>query len=157
VPSTDLPFDVTALIEREAVAIVDDATSALERSHLGHYEQAGAEESRRRVQTLLDVAVAALSQRDLVPMHRYAETIAKERFEAGFDIAEVQTAFNVLEESLWKHVVAATDPTDLADAVGVVATVLGAGKDSLARTYVALATERHVPSLDLTALFRGGR
>ena len=65
-------------------------------------------------------------------------------------------AFNVLEEALWRHVVTGTAPDDLPDAIGLVATVLGAGKDSLARTYVMLASERHVRSLDLTALFRGG-
>ena len=150
-------FDVTVLLEREAEAIVDDATAALERSHLAHYEEVGTDERRRRVQSLFDVVLTSLRQRDLVPIHHYAEAVARERFEAGVSIAELQTAFNVLEEALWRQVVSATDADDLADAIGVVATVLGAGKDNLARTYVGLATERPVPSLDLTALFRGGR
>ena len=150
-------FDVTVLLEREAGAIVDDAAAALERSHLAHYEEAGTDERRRRVQSLFDVVLTSLRQRDLVPIHGYAEAVARERFEAGVSIAELQTAFNVLEEALWQRVVSATDAGELADAIGVVATVLGAGKDSLARTYVELATARHVPSLDLTALFRGGR
>jgi len=34
-------------------------------------------------------------------------------------------------------------------------TILGSGKDALARTWVSLATSQHVPSLDLTALFEG--
>jgi hypothetical protein len=157
VPTSQPPFDVTVLVESEAVAIVDDAAAALERSHLPHYEDVGIAERRHRVQLLFDVVMTSLNERDLVPIHRYAETIARERFEAGVDVAELQTAFNVLEEALWRHVVAATGPDDLADAIGLVATVLGAGKDSLARTYVTLASERHVPSLDLTALFRGGR
>jgi hypothetical protein len=104
---------------------------------------------------VFDVVLTSLTERDLMPIHR-AEAVARERFAAGFDIAEVQTAFNVLEEAMWRRVVAATEPEGLADAIGLIATVLGAGKDSLARTYVALASERHVPSLDLTALFRGG-
>jgi hypothetical protein len=33
--------------------------------------------------------------------------------------------------------------------------VVGAGKDALAREYVSMASHRHVPSLDLSALFRG--
>jgi hypothetical protein len=37
----------------------------------------------------------------------------------------------------------------------VVATILGAAKDRLATTYLSRATETHVPTLDLTALFRG--
>jgi hypothetical protein len=40
-------------------------------------------------------------------------------------------------------------------ALGIVATILGAAKDKLASTYLSRATEKHVPSLDLAALFRG--
>ncbi len=151
------PFAVTAVLERGTAAIVDAASSALDRSQLAHYDDVGADERRRRIRSLFEVVLASLDQRDLVPIQRYAETIAHERFEGGFGISEVQTAFNVLEEATWRHVVVSTDPAELAESIGIVATVLGAGKDMLARTYVALATERHVPSLDLTALFRGGR
>jgi hypothetical protein len=67
----------------------------------------------------------------------------------------VQTAFNVLEEAMWRKIVAVTPPEHLAEAIGLLTTVLGAGKDALARTYVALATNQHVASLDLGALFQG--
>ena len=46
-------------------------------------------------------------------------------------------------------------PEDLAEATGLMNTVLGFGKDVLARTYVSLASRRHVRSLDLTAMFAG--
>lgn len=150
------PFEVTASLQLGSAAIVDAACQALDRSHLAHYEDVGADERRRRIQSLFEVVIASLDQRDLVPVQRYAEAVARERFDGGFDVSEVQTAFNVLEEVTWRHVVMSTDPASLAEAIGAVATVLGAGKDILARTYVALATKRHVPSLDLTALFRGG-
>jgi hypothetical protein len=39
--------------------------------------------------------------------------------------------------------------------VGLLSTVLGAGKDSLAREYVSLASRQHVTSLDLSTLFEG--
>jgi hypothetical protein len=156
VPAPEQPFDVTALLTDRAVAIVDDASEALGRSHLAHYDEVGSDERRRRVQSLFDMVMTSLRERDLVPIHRHAEAIARQRFEAGVGIAEVQVAFNVLEEALWRSVVEATDADELANAIGLVSTVLGAGKDTLARTYVALASERHVPSLDLTALFRGG-
>jgi hypothetical protein len=44
---------------------------------------------------------------------------------------------------------------DQAEALGLVGTVLGCGKDLLARQYVSLATKTHTPSLDLHALFAG--
>ena len=56
---------------------------------------------------------------------------------------------------MWRQVVASVPPEDLAEATGLLSTVLGFGKDVLARAYVSLASQRHVPSLDLTALFAG--
>ena len=44
---------------------------------------------------------------------------------------------------------------ELARALGLVSTVLGAAKDSLARAYVSLASQTKAPSLDLSALFKG--
>ncbi len=84
-----------------------------------------------------------------------ALTLAGERFEAGFDIAEVQTAFNVLEEAIWRTVLSRLRPEELVEAAAQVGTVLGVGKDVLARRWVSLASHRHVPSLDVRALFGG--
>ena len=38
---------------------------------------------------------------------------------------------------------------------GLLSTILGFGKDALARRYVSLSSQRHVPTLDLSALFAG--
>jgi hypothetical protein len=88
-------------------------------------------------------------------MLSYAEQVAEERFNAGYDLSEVQTAFNTLEEATWSRVFAELEPAEFAQALGLVSTVLGAAKDALARTYVSLATNAHAPSLDLHALFEG--
>jgi len=135
--------------------VLQEAAEALERSHLRHYELAGVEGSSQRLTDLYALALDCLSTRTLGPMSDYAALVAKERFVAGFDIAEVQTAFNVLEEAIWKVVVPKIPADELAEATGLIGTVLGAGKDALARTWVSLATSRHVPSLDLSALFEG--
>jgi hypothetical protein len=136
-------------------AIVDGAEEALARSHARHYEAAGETEVRRRLELLFDRLLAGLRERDLGPMIAYAETLAEERFEAGYDLVEVQTAFNALEEASWQRVLADLDATEFADALGLVSTLLGAGKDALARRYVSLAANTHAPSLDLRALFAG--
>ena len=67
---------------------------------------------------------------------------------------EVQTAFNVLEEAIWKRIETEIPHDDLARSLALVSTVLGSGKDRLARSYVALATQSQVPALDVQALFR---
>jgi len=148
--------DLLELLTDERDAILDNAALALERSNLRHYAQDGTETSRQRLADLLALVVASVGARDLVPMVDHATQVATERFAAGFDISEVQCAFNVLEEAIWSRVVEATAPRELAQSIGMVGTVLGAGRDALARTYVSLASHQHVPTLDLTALFRGG-
>lgn len=143
------------LVDRERAAIVSDAEAALARAHSRHYESAGAEAVRERLVALCGHLVDALEKHDLGPMLAYAERIAEERFNAGYDLAEVQTAFNALEEATWSRVFAELEPSQLAESLGLVSTILGAAKDALARRYVSLATNAHAPSLDLQALFAG--
>jgi hypothetical protein len=150
-------IEVIEVLTDEGDAIVDSAALALERSNLRHYAADGPDAARQRLSQLMDLVRQSVAARDLVPMIDHATAIAHERFSAGFDIQELLTAFNVLEEAIWDRVVDAVPPRDLAQAIGLVSTVLGAGRDTVARTYVSLASHQHVPSLDLSALFRGGR
>ena len=135
--------------------ILADAEKSLCSARLTNYEKAGEEHNRRKLKALYTLTVRAISERNLGPMLAHAEEIARERFEAGFDLSEIQTAFNVLEEALWKFIIKNLPPVEFGDAIGLVSTVLGAGKDILATTYVALASKAKAPSLDLRSLFAG--
>jgi hypothetical protein len=147
--------DTPEFLTHEREAIVESAEAALARMHARHYESAGAGEVRQRLEALYDHLLDALRSRDVGPIVAYAEQVARERFNAGYDLSEVQTAFNALEEATWHCVFAALQPTQFAEALGLVSTILGAAKDALARSYVSLATNTHAPSLDLRALFAG--
>ena len=147
---------MTDLLTEQAESIVDVAMLALQRSHEPHYAEAGDDVSRKRLTDLLALVADCVATRNLVPMVERATALANDRFDAGFDISEVQVAFHVLEEAIWSRVVSATPPDELAEAIGLVGTVVGAGRDALARQYVARASHQHVTSLDLSALFRGG-
>jgi hypothetical protein len=85
----------------------------------------------------------------------HSGTVARERFSAGYDLWEVQTAFNVLEEIIWQRILRELPPAEYAEALGLVSTVLGTGKDTLARVYVTLASKSRTPTLDLRSLFTG--
>ena len=136
-------------------SIVDEAAQEVHAMELLHYAQAGPEFTRQRIDDLYGLVLAAVTDRDLGQVVHYAEAVAEERFNAGFDVFEVQTAFNALEALTWRHVVAVTPADELAESIGLVSTVFGVAKDALSRAYVSLATHRHVRSLDLSALFRG--
>ncbi|HEX2784154.1 MAG TPA: hypothetical protein VHN36_11245 [Ilumatobacteraceae bacterium] len=136
--------------------ILDEASAALERANLRHYSTIDAEERRARLVPLLELVTTSVRSRDLIPVIDYAKQVATDRFHAGYDISEIQCALNVLEETIWIRLVDNVSSSDIVEAVGLLSTVVGAGKDALARTYVSLASKQHVPSLDLSALFQGG-
>lgn len=108
-----------------------------------------------RLQGLFNQILLCVVTRQAVPLIRYVETIAHERFHHGVELFEVQTAFNALEEALWKEMRAKMAPAEFIEAVALLSTILGTGKDALARTYVALASSRHAPALDIDQLAGG--
>ena len=142
-------------LTQERGPIVAAAEAALARARVRHYESAGEAEVHRRLEALFDSVLHALTGRDLGPVIAYAQEVAEERFNAGYDLSEVQTAFNALEEATWTRALAELEPSQLAESLGLVSTILGAGKDAMARRYVSLAANMHAPSLDLRALFGG--
>ena len=148
-------MDLDVLLLEAEPGVVDEAYSALHRAHVTHYELAGETFTRQALADLFELVVVAIRTRNLAAMSAYAEGIALERFNDGYDISEVQMAFNALEEAMWRCVVVAEPPDDLAEAIGLLSTVLGYGKDAVARKYLSLASKRHIPSLDLSALFGG--
>lgn len=148
-------MDTSDFLKRERGAIIQDADSALEGRHVRHYETADPAEVRRRLETLFDYVLEAAQSRDLSAIVTYAGHVADERFKAGYDLSEVQVAFNALEEAAWRRIFDALDPSDYAEALGLVSTILGAAKDALGRAYVSMATDAHAPSMDLKALFAG--
>lgn len=149
------PSTLLDLLERHEGVILSESFDGLARCRLARYEAAGADETRRRLARLYALLRDSVRDRDLEPVLAYAREIARQRYTEGFDLQEVQSAINVLEEAVWRRIVAEIPPDGLAEALGLVSTVLGVCKDTMASSYVALATNRHAGSLDLTALFRG--
>jgi hypothetical protein len=148
-------MDLEHLLASEAEGIVSDATAAVMRARMPHYDLAGEEGVRRRLETLYRLVEESVRTRNTTRLVAYAQRVAEERFEAGFDLAEVQTAINVLEEAIWRRAFGRLPAEALAEALGLVSTALGLAKDALARDYVSLASRAHAPSLDLRRLFEG--
>ena len=148
-------MDLDVLLLEAEPGVVDEAYSSLHRAHVSHYELAGEAFTRQALADLFGLVLTSVRTRNLAAMSTYSDEVAVERFNHGYDISEVQMAFNSLEDAMWRCVVSAEPPEDLAEAVGLLSTVLGYGKDAVARRYLSLASKRHVPSLDLSALFAG--
>lgn len=147
-------FTLSFVLERERSTVITAAFESIRHSRT-HYEAAGAEEIRRRLDALYDELCGAVSSCDLSSIISFARHLAAERFHSGYDLSEVQCAFNALEEAIWSTLSARLRPDQHAFALGLVSTVLGTAKAELAREYVSLASQTHVQSLDLSALFSG--
>jgi hypothetical protein len=148
-------MNLSQLLHDHTNEIIDEATEAMVRARAKHYEEAGREHVHQRLKALFVLTVRGVKERNLGPMVAHVENIARERFASGYDLWEVQTAFNLLEEVIWKRILKDLPATEYAEALGLVSTVLGVGKDTLARRYVSLATKAKTPSLNMQSLFSG--
>lgn len=148
-------MDLRQLLEEYENVIVAEAFQGLAHSHLQHYEAESTAETRTRLQTLYRLIRQSVSSRNLEQLLLYVRQIAQERFAAGYSLHELQVAFNVLEEATWHRIVQELPPAHIAEALGLISTVHGAGKDMLATSYVSLATRTKTSSLNLIRLFEG--
>ena len=146
---------VCKLLRAHSDEIINEATQSTSRANLKHYGPGSSGLARQRFQTLFALVLDSLETRDVSRLFDWAEAAAKERFFAGCELYEIQLAINVLEEAIWTRLLKEIVPIEFPEAIGAVSTVLGMGKDALARFYVSLATGQKTPALDLGALFKG--
>jgi methylmalonyl-CoA decarboxylase len=118
--------------------VVEQAVAELGQRHTRD-QATSPETSRRHLQDLFEVVVHCVRDGDADPIIASSHQLAADRFAAGFDIGEVQGEFNVLEEVLWREMADTLAGDQRVEALELLSAVLGAGRDALARTYVALA------------------
>jgi hypothetical protein len=125
---------VTQFLEAEREGILAEAVVAA--SAAPRY---GVAELGARLAALFDELVAAVDARDLTSIIEYARHLARARWSAGYDIAQVQVAINALEEAVWLRIFESAPQPLVGEALRLVSTVLGAAKDALAQEYVEQA------------------
>lgn len=133
------PRRVSQILADDAEMVLTRARRDLDRSHSMHYEREGPDVASLQLATLYRHVVEVVASRRSQPLVRYITGVARQRHCAGFDLWELQTAFNVLEEAMWHQLRSKLPPREFADAIGLLSAALGTGKDALARTYVELA------------------
>lgn len=134
--------------------IIEEAVKHLRSAHTKSYDGSSENQNYERLEKLFDLTIESIKTKNLKPMKNYSESLGRQRFESGFELAEVTVAFNSLEEQLWIKLLKGYNNSELGKSLGLVSTILGTGKESLAITYVSLASKRKVATLDLSALFQ---
>lgn len=131
-------MNLIELLDSKAEEIINGASDAMRRSGMRHFDSDTPEQIRMRLTMLYHLTERGVKEKNLFPIVSYVEKMAEERFTAGFDLQEVQTAINVLEEYLWRYITEELPPAALADALRLISSLLGGAKDALARKYVEL-------------------
>jgi methylmalonyl-CoA decarboxylase len=118
--------------------VIDEAVAALaqgDQARQPHLPDGRRHEVRQLFRLVLRCVRAGRAK----PIIRPSEQIAMYCYAAGIDLAEVQGSFTVLAEALWRQLASALVGEQLVQALGLLTAITGAGKDTMARTYVALA------------------
>jgi hypothetical protein len=149
-------MNLLELLIKNKKQILEEACGNLHSEHLMSYDTSTSEENQFRLEKLLDLAIESVKTKKLIHITDYSKQVAKERYESGFDLHEVHTAFNSLEEVIWKNILKKLNPENTGEALGMISTILGAGKEALALTYVSLAGKRKANTLNLSKLFERG-
>ncbi|MFZ1287083.1 MAG: hypothetical protein WAR57_08620 [Candidatus Phosphoribacter sp.] len=142
-------------LEARSHELVEEAVRLLDHRLPPPYKQVDREVLRRRLHQTMMTVTTALTERTPLPVIDYAREVARRCFHAGFLLEEVQTHFNALEETVWKFMVKEVDATHLPDNLAMVASIIGAIKDELGRSYVDLASRNRAPAINTHKLFSG--
>jgi hypothetical protein len=146
-------MNIEELLSEEERAIVDEAFQAT--MEVARYRRDGTPVTRRRVEALYRQLAEAVRARDLTGLLAYVRQIARERSEAGFELADVQAAFSALEDAIWHRAVSRLPAYDVPFGSGIVCTALAHGRDTLSHEFDAAAPHVPAPYPDLTPFFRG--
>ncbi len=143
-------MEMSAVLASAEGQVVDDAVATLERRGAASLPSSSPEERRSYFRALFGLVVQCVDEGHVEPIIISSEQIATHRFVAGFDFAEIQGTFSVLEEVLWRYVTDALAGEQLIECLGV-NSILAAGRDTLARTYATLASRGRIPAAERPA------
>ena len=132
-------MDASAVLASVEDRVIDEAIAVLARGDQAG-RTPGPDGHRREVRQLFGLVLRCMRAGRAEPVIRPCEQIAAHCYAAGTDLAEVQGPFTVLAEVLWRQLADAVAGEQLVQALGLLNIIAGAGKDAIARTYVALAT-----------------
>jgi len=120
--------------------VIDEAVAALAQRDEACHQSPRTDGRRRDARQLFRLILRCMHAGRAEPIIRPSEQIAAHCYAAGIDLTEVQEAFNVLAEALWRPLADALADEQLVQELALLYAIVGAGKDAMARIYVALAT-----------------
>ena len=123
------------ILRESEQSIVEKAAVNLGNYRLKQYEMAKLSEIEWWLGALFSALCDSIQQESLKPFLEYSEKLGKLRAEKGFDLKEVQIAYNLLEEHIWEVVLEKGNPKTRVEDLTQIAEIVAAGKDKLTKWY----------------------
>ena len=121
--------------------ILLDSTNTLLRAQLPHYKQIDPDQLKLRFKRLFDALVNCIETNKIDALSKFMKQVSRERFEAGYELGEVQIAINTLEESMWRKSTELVDSDKQILAMKEVSKLLCRAKQILLSEYSLLSKE----------------
>jgi len=138
-------MEISAVLASAQDRVVSEVVASLQQRDQAHHDASSPEQRRGDVRHLFELVLRCIDEGSAESIITPSQQIAAGRFAAGADLAEVQAAFNSLAEVLWRQVAGTFAGDQRVEALRLVNAVLGTGKDTVARTYVTLASPAGSP------------
>ena len=118
--------------------ILEDSVKKLEKAQLEHYKLLTTEQIKRKMLNLFHMLVKSIEVNSSEEMMEYMDKVSDKRHEAGYELQEVQSAINMLEEIMWEKVSKFVDDDLQISAIKQVTRLLSKAKIELADEYSLL-------------------
>lgn len=135
---------IVDLFEQYQDIILLEVTENMERVNLKHYEEDSENKLRQKMARTYYVFKEAISKETFDPLKKYLERVGEERYASGYELYELQTALNILEECIWKQVDEKVPKKDQLDAFISITKYMSNAKLTLAKVYVFHTEEAHL-------------
>jgi len=123
------------LLRENEQTIIEKAAVNLGNYRLKNYEMAKLSEIEWWLGALFLALCDSIDKKNLEPFLKYSEKLGKARAEKGFDLKEVQIAYNLLEEHIWEIVLEKGNPKTRVEDLVQISEIVAAGKDKLTKWY----------------------
>jgi hypothetical protein len=123
----------------QAAGLADELADALKHAAAPHYDSVDDKTLHARTRRLVDAFVVALDHGP-TSFVAYVRQMTEERIGEGYYLREIQTALSLLEERMWRMVVAEAPINEFVSQLGCVTSVIGKAKDELASVYLERLT-----------------
>jgi methylmalonyl-CoA decarboxylase len=131
-------MDASAVLVSAEDRVIDEAVAVLVQADQDRRSSLP-DGRRREVRQLFRLVLRCVRAGRAQPIIKPSEQIAAHCYAAGVDLAEIQESFTVLAEVLWRQLAGGLAGEQLIRGLGLLAAIAAAGKDAMARTYLALA------------------